>query len=164
MGEIRQAVVNKAPGYKFTALQLGGVTVADGFTVEDLELEDGAELVAEEDIVLHMQGDNIRHANIPRDMREYSPFTGPLFFDVVVPKKDMESATVAYLKRASGHFHRVEVEDVEFRFNGMILGDGLLSEAGIQDGAKIDFFLQNRLVDIPPPARQYYYYQDVQEH
>eukprot|EP00931_Biecheleriopsis_adriatica_P060260 TRINITY_DN36174_c0_g1_i1.p1 TRINITY_DN36174_c0_g1~~TRINITY_DN36174_c0_g1_i1.p1 ORF type:complete len:187 (+),score=37.51 TRINITY_DN36174_c0_g1_i1:86-646(+) len=159
MRELKQAAELTAPGKLFT-LKHGGSTAADGFTVGDLELEDGDELVAEEDIVLHMRGHITERDPVPWDMHPnpsphqdgiwlaYATFRGPLAFDIVMPKKDMEFATVAYLKKANKSFQGREVEDVQFRFNNTILADGLLSEAGIQNDVHVDFFVQTCMEEI----------------
>ena len=56
------------------------------------------------------------------------------------------------------------VPDVEFRFNDMILADGLLSEAGICNGSQIHFFVQTHIVDPNYGYYPGYFRQEVEEH
>eukprot|EP00420_Gonyaulax_spinifera_P014003 CAMPEP_0197913168 /NCGR_PEP_ID=MMETSP1439-20131203/76167_1 /TAXON_ID=66791 /ORGANISM="Gonyaulax spinifera, Strain CCMP409" /LENGTH=140 /DNA_ID=CAMNT_0043535003 /DNA_START=144 /DNA_END=566 /DNA_ORIENTATION=+ len=115
MAHIRQTVEQSRPRCK-VLLKHAGVTAADGFTVQDLELEEGAELIGvvmEADLRLSMHGEKE--------------------FEVTVPG----SASLADLKKACGWSSS---QDVRFTWDGRVLPtEGPLSEAGLREGAVVEY-------------------------
>mmetsp|Transcript_78277 Transcript_78277/g.155117 ORF Transcript_78277/g.155117 Transcript_78277/m.155117 type:complete len:162 (+) Transcript_78277:71-556(+) len=132
MDQIRQAVEQELPGGKVT-LTHEGVMVADGFTVQDLELLDGVELIGvvkQSDMTLRMSPASAWNRSQEQ-------------FDIVVAG----SASLADMKKACGWS---SCHDVQFRFEGRPLStEGTLSDSGVHDGALIHYGDSDD--DGPPP-------------